>query len=81
MCFWLGVSLQTPPPLSCAAAYPPTVFVSMDRDAEQRVKIQQSYEILKARGSPVGIIKVRSGGGVCEGAWHCVCELGCDACA
>lgn len=57
--------------------YPPTVFVSMERDAVQRAKIAAAYAVLKKRGSPVAVVKVGAGHsrggampGVAAGAAH-----------
>lgn len=47
-----------PPAPHPLAAYPATIFVSMDRDKEQRAKIQRNWEILKQKGVPVALIKV-----------------------
>lgn len=48
-----------PPP---AEPFPPTVFVSMEKDAEQKAKIQADWALLRQRGVPAAIIKARACG-------------------
>ena len=41
-----------------AADFPPTVYVSMERDVDTKERIRLNQEELEARGVPVEVVKV-----------------------